>query len=96
MPELAVLAALAKRYGRSQRFREVRYLERGGRRIVMGWGEVLDAERDQLGRVAAKSPPAVLEAVVWVVDNVTTIFLHLDELPTVAEVKAARAPEIKF
>jgi 2-polyprenyl-6-methoxyphenol hydroxylase-like FAD-dependent oxidoreductase len=47
---------------RSQRFREVRYLERGGRRVVMGWGEALDAERDQLGRVAAKSPPAVLEA----------------------------------
>jgi hypothetical protein len=31
-----------------------------------------------------------------VVDNVTTLLLHLDELPTVAEVKAARAPEIKF
>ena len=58
------LAALAKRYGRSQRFREVRYLERGGRRVVMGWGEALDAERDQLGRVAGKSPPAVLVAVI--------------------------------
>jgi hypothetical protein len=90
------LAAFAERYGRSQRFREVRHLERGARRIVVGWGEALNAQRDQLGRVAAKSPPAVLEAVVWVVDGVSTILLHLDDMPTVAEVKAAEAPEIKF
>ncbi|MGH6895613.1 MAG: peptidoglycan-binding protein [Geminicoccaceae bacterium] len=90
------LAAFAERYGRSQRFREVRHLERGGRRIVVGWGEALHAERDQLGRVGAKSPPAVLEAVIWVVDGVSTVLLHLDDVPTVAEVKAAEAPEIKF
>jgi hypothetical protein len=90
------LAAFAERYGRSQRFREVRHLERGGRRIVVGWGEALDAGRDELSRVAAKSPPAVLEAVVWVVDGVTTVLLHLDTVPTVAEVEAAQAPEIKF
>jgi hypothetical protein len=92
----AVLAALAERYGRTRRFHEVRYLERGGRRIVLGWGEALDAGRAQLGRVAAKSPPAVLEAVVWVVDGVTTFQLQLDSVPTVAEAKATQAPAIKF
>jgi hypothetical protein len=94
--EEAALKALRERYGRSPFMTEIRHLDRGGKRTVHGWGAPLSADRASLGRVDAKTPPTVLEAVVWVANDVTTILLHLDDVSTLGEVKAAQTPEIKF
>jgi hypothetical protein len=93
--EEAALKALREKY-RSPFTTEIRHLDRGGKRTVLGWGAPLSVDRAALGRVDAKTPPTVLEAVVWLVNDVTTVVLHLDDVPTVAEMNATGAPEIKF
>ena len=93
--EEAALTKLREKY-RSPFTTEIRHLDRGGKRTVLGWGAPLGVERASLGRVDAKTPPTVLEAVVWVANDITTVLLHLDDGTSLDEVKAAQTPEIKF
>jgi hypothetical protein len=93
--EEAALKALREKY-RSPFATEIRHLDRGGKRTVLGWGAPLSVDRTSLGRVDAKTPPTVLEAVVWMANDVTTVLLYLDDVTTLEEVKAAQTPEIKF
>lgn len=92
----AVLEALKKRYGRAQLSQEIRQLEGGGRRVVVGYGAPLAADRTALGRVEAMPLPTVLEAVVWYANGVTTVVLQLDSASTVHEARQSQTPAIKF
>lgn len=79
--EETVTEALKERFSHSPFTAESRSLPVGGRLVALGWGRILATSRDELGRIGLNIPPAAAEAVIWIVDGVTTVYVRLDSEP---------------
>lgn len=92
--------AFKERYGWSHFVKETRYFPGNGQRILVGYGKRLHADRQDLGRVAAGTPPTALETIAWTADDMTAVLLHLDTAatPQEAQVEAENKiqPKLKF
>lgn len=94
--EEAAEAALRERFGRSTLIDETRQRYGGAWTRILGWGAPLVADRAALGRIEAKLPPTVAEAVIWSGDGATALDVQLDDVTTAPEPEAAATPEIEF
>lgn len=76
--EEQVLDSLKRNYGwNSGTISELRHLEAGGRRHLLGWGMPFRAEREILGRVDSRLPTTPVETVVWYANGLTSVAVQL-------------------
>lgn len=94
--EEAAEAALRERFGRSTLIDETRQRHGGAWTRILGWGALLAADRAALGRIEAKLPPTVAEAVIWGGEGATALDVQLDDVTTAAEAEAAATPKIEL